>query len=152
MLVERGWGVDRVTTHKYWNGKNCPRLLLPKWDWFIGLIQEKMNALRQPAQPIQQKPIVIPDSDNIIKLPIGYDEFLVNQDRMIMHVSPDTYLSYQPDGVYAVHNGNWNRIFYYEYLPEQQRRIIHFSPGVYIDMDNNNGITLVVNGQYQKLV
>lgn len=44
MLLERGWDTDKVTTHHKWNGKYCPRLLLPKWDCYIGLIKSIMNG------------------------------------------------------------------------------------------------------------
>ncbi|MFT9495830.1 peptidoglycan recognition protein family protein [Anaerosolibacter sp.] len=47
LLYERGWGVDRVRTHKSWSGKNCPRLILPRWDEFIKDIQEQLNIQQQ---------------------------------------------------------------------------------------------------------
>jgi N-acetylmuramoyl-L-alanine amidase len=44
-LHKKGWGVDRVTTHKRWNGKNCPRLILPHWNEFISNIQKEMDKM-----------------------------------------------------------------------------------------------------------
>jgi N-acetylmuramoyl-L-alanine amidase len=32
---------SQVFPHKHWSGKNCPRLILPKWDEFISEISEK---------------------------------------------------------------------------------------------------------------
>jgi len=43
MLDERGWGVERVQTHRSWSGKNCPRLILPRWDEFINDIKSHMK-------------------------------------------------------------------------------------------------------------
>jgi hypothetical protein len=44
-LKERGWGVDRVYTHKHWNGKNCPHRTLSDygWDYFINLVKKYMG-------------------------------------------------------------------------------------------------------------
>jgi N-acetylmuramoyl-L-alanine amidase len=44
MLIEHGWGIDKVKKHQDWSGKYCPHLLIPKWDWFIRLIQSKMEV------------------------------------------------------------------------------------------------------------
>jgi N-acetylmuramoyl-L-alanine amidase len=36
LLKETGIPSDRVVPHKFWSGKNCPRLLLPRWeDWIM---------------------------------------------------------------------------------------------------------------------
>lgn len=45
MLVERGWGIDRVRTHKSWSGKQCPWKILPYWNDFLGRIQKEMDEL-----------------------------------------------------------------------------------------------------------
>lgn len=63
MLNERGWGTDRVTTHQRWNGKYCPRLLLPKWDSFIELIKSKMKRTITGGGE-GMKPVVVPYSVN----------------------------------------------------------------------------------------
>ncbi|MBU5676766.1 N-acetylmuramoyl-L-alanine amidase [Alkaliphilus sp. MSJ-5] len=50
LLFNRGWGVDRITTHQRWNGKNCPRLILPRWNEFINDIEKelwKLNSIRE---------------------------------------------------------------------------------------------------------
>jgi N-acetylmuramoyl-L-alanine amidase len=43
-LIKKDWGIDKVTTHNYWNGKNCPRLILPHWNSFIDKIVKTMQA------------------------------------------------------------------------------------------------------------
>lgn len=53
MLQERGWGVDKVRTHQSWSGKNCPRLLLPRWNEFLGDIQKellRLNGVKEPEK------------------------------------------------------------------------------------------------------
>lgn len=55
MLFERGWGVDKVRTHQSWSGKNCPRLILPRWNEFISDIQKellKLNGVKEPEKII----------------------------------------------------------------------------------------------------
>jgi len=50
MLKERNWGVDKVTTHQRWSGKNCPRLLLPRWNEFIRDIEKELIKLRADSE------------------------------------------------------------------------------------------------------
>lgn len=54
--------INRVVTHKYWSGKNCPRLLLGRWDSFIEGIEGSSNVsvskpnkkpVSKPKQPTQ---------------------------------------------------------------------------------------------------
>ena len=47
LLIDRGWGVDRVRTHKSWSGKECPRLILPRWDEFISDIETQITILNK---------------------------------------------------------------------------------------------------------
>ncbi|MCC5908950.1 MAG: N-acetylmuramoyl-L-alanine amidase [Clostridiaceae bacterium] len=46
ILLRYGWGIDRIRTHEAWNGKNCPRLLLPKWEQFLHDVEETIWALK----------------------------------------------------------------------------------------------------------
>lgn len=55
MLVERNWGIDRVRTHKSWSGKECPRLILPYWNDFLGRLQKEMDKLLQQKEIQQNK-------------------------------------------------------------------------------------------------
>ncbi len=45
MLHERGWGLSKIKTHKDWSGKECPRLLLPKWKEFTADIEKELLLL-----------------------------------------------------------------------------------------------------------
>ena len=46
-FIQNNWNIDVLTTHKEWNGKNCPSQILPHWDKFrakiIKMIQEKRS-------------------------------------------------------------------------------------------------------------
>lgn len=49
MLIERGWGVDRLRRHYDWSGKICPRLMYDGGKWtgwttFKQLVQTKING------------------------------------------------------------------------------------------------------------
>lgn len=35
--------IDNVVPHKYWSGKNCPRLILPRWEAFMNEIKNDKN-------------------------------------------------------------------------------------------------------------
>ena len=35
LLIVKGWGVDKVRTHKSWSGKDCPHIILKHWTKFI---------------------------------------------------------------------------------------------------------------------
>lgn len=45
MLKERGWGIDKVTKHQDYNGKNCPHRILSDLGWnnFINTIATYMD-------------------------------------------------------------------------------------------------------------
>ncbi len=44
LLIERGWGIANIRTHKSWSGKECPRLLLPRWTEFLTDIEQGIKA------------------------------------------------------------------------------------------------------------
>lgn len=49
MLHERGWGIDKVRTHKSWSGKYCPHRTLDKgWDRFLNMIRKELAELEAP--------------------------------------------------------------------------------------------------------
>ncbi|OEH85059.1 hypothetical protein BHU72_05465 [Desulfuribacillus stibiiarsenatis] len=47
MLHDRKWDTDRIKTHKYWSGKDCPRLILPKWNTFISSVEEQLELIHK---------------------------------------------------------------------------------------------------------
>lgn len=47
LLIEKNWGTDKVRTHKSWSGKQCPHIILPRWDQFVKDIETEVK--RQKA-------------------------------------------------------------------------------------------------------
>lgn len=49
LLKERGWGIDRVTKHQDYSGKDCPhRTLALGWERFLNKIREHLPAKKLP--------------------------------------------------------------------------------------------------------
>lgn len=44
LLKLRGWGIERLKTHKDWSGKNCPRLILPELDEFKKRVEGELKV------------------------------------------------------------------------------------------------------------
>lgn len=62
LLKERGWGVDKVTKHQDYSGKNCPHRILSDFGWnnFINLVSNYLNEENKPASaPTDEKASVI---------------------------------------------------------------------------------------------
>jgi N-acetylmuramoyl-L-alanine amidase len=93
LLKERNFNISRVTTHQRWNGKYCPRLILPHWSEFIENIKSEMEGEKMK---------------NTIELPIGYLEFL--EDRIIVHFNDKIYVSIGLDGIWAAKDGQYKQI------------------------------------------
>ena len=47
LQIEKNWGTDKVRTHKSWSGKQCPHIILPRWDQFVKDIETEVK--RQKA-------------------------------------------------------------------------------------------------------
>jgi N-acetylmuramoyl-L-alanine amidase len=53
MLIERGWGIERLRRHYDWSGKICPRLMYDRgawtgWEGFKRQVQLKLNQKDVP--------------------------------------------------------------------------------------------------------
>lgn len=55
MLHERGWSTSKVKAHRDWSGKNCPRLILPRWSEFIADIEKELKRLSGASIPDWKK-------------------------------------------------------------------------------------------------
>lgn len=49
LLIKFDMDISCVVPHKYWSGKQCPRLILPQWNEFIKLIQKELDNMVKPA-------------------------------------------------------------------------------------------------------
>jgi len=45
LLYDMGKDVDQLRTHKSWTGKECPSLLLPKWDKFVQAVSSIRGSI-----------------------------------------------------------------------------------------------------------
>ena len=43
LLIEKNWGTDKVRTHKSWSGKQCPHIILPRWDAFLKDVEAEVK-------------------------------------------------------------------------------------------------------------
>lgn len=57
LLKERGWGVDKVTKHQDYSGKNCPHRILSDFGWnnFLNAVGGYLNGGEPVAAPTNEK-------------------------------------------------------------------------------------------------
>jgi N-acetylmuramoyl-L-alanine amidase CwlA len=48
LLDRHGLGIDKLVTHQYWNGKNCPYYILPHWSEFKAKVEKYLKQIQQP--------------------------------------------------------------------------------------------------------
>lgn len=48
LLDRHGLGIDKLVTHQYWNGKNCPAYILPHWSEFKAKVEKYLKQIQQP--------------------------------------------------------------------------------------------------------
>lgn len=59
VLVQYGWGVERVKWHRDWSGKNCPHRVFAEGreKEVLQAIAERVKELKQPIQPKEEKAV-----------------------------------------------------------------------------------------------
>lgn len=63
-LKRRGWGIDRVRTHKSWSGKDCPHRTLDRgWDRFLNMIKSYMTNLNKEVNDMKTIVTYLGDAD-----------------------------------------------------------------------------------------
>lgn len=70
MLIERGWGADRLRRHYDWSGKICPRLMYDGGKWtgwasFKQLVQSKINRKKADVTNKDVKVNVVVDGKKV---------------------------------------------------------------------------------------
>lgn len=50
ILNEHGWTSKQLRKHKDWNGKECPRKIIPIWDKFLADVDETIKAIKTPVK------------------------------------------------------------------------------------------------------
>lgn len=60
LLKDYGWGIDKVTKHQDYNGKNCPHRTLSDygWQYFINLVKEYMTPVSKQTSTIKKGNLV----------------------------------------------------------------------------------------------
>jgi N-acetylmuramoyl-L-alanine amidase len=92
LLFNHQLGIERLTTHNRWNGKNCPRLLLPKWVQFVADVKATLEFLTRQAngepEPVPEpEPIPEPPDEEIEPDPIDDEDIdigLINRILLII--------------------------------------------------------------------
>lgn len=46
LLYDKRWGIEKLKKHQDWTGKNCPRLLIPKWSEFTRAIDLELQKMK----------------------------------------------------------------------------------------------------------
>ena len=61
MLKERGWGIEKVTKHQDYSGKNCPHRILSDFAWnnFVNLVSNYLNKEEKPASAPKDEKISV---------------------------------------------------------------------------------------------
>ena len=50
MLKKYGWGIDKVTKHRDYDGKYCPHRTLDRgWQRFLSMVKRYMEPAKKPA-------------------------------------------------------------------------------------------------------
>lgn len=52
LLKDYGWGIDKVTKHQDYSGKNCPKRTMSQygWDYFLNLVKGFMGETKKPVE------------------------------------------------------------------------------------------------------
>ena len=57
LLIQKGWGIERLKTHKDWSGKYCPHIILPRWTEFKNDIAAEIVKQKNESEVIVEKNI-----------------------------------------------------------------------------------------------
>lgn len=95
LLHERNWGIDKVTKHQDYNGKNCPhRTLSLGWERFLKMIQEQLDELNNSGILYRVQVGAFTQKANAEALANelkadGYDAFIVESEGKVAETAPE---------------------------------------------------------------
>ena len=95
LLHERNWGIDKVTKHQDYNGKNCPhRTMSLGWDRFLKMIQEQLDELKNSGILYRVQVGAFTQKANAEALANelkadGYDAFIVESEGKVEETAPE---------------------------------------------------------------
>ena len=88
ILKRYGWGIDRVTKHQDYNGKNCPhRTLELGWGRFLDMVEEKLNE--KPKVAIKKGDLVSIKSGSKYYTGKSIPKWVINTKWYVASVSGD---------------------------------------------------------------
>ena len=50
LLDKYNLGIDRLVTHKFWSGKECPLYILNHWDSFVDKVSSQLEKIREISE------------------------------------------------------------------------------------------------------
>ncbi len=68
LLIVKGWGVEKVRTHKSWSGKECPHIILKHWNQFIKGIEAEIQKQKGSSDQPDNKIYLVQNGKNIGEL------------------------------------------------------------------------------------
>lgn len=73
VLLQYGWGTDRLRQHWHWSRKDCPHKMRAHgyWDWFVRRVQQHMDAIKGGASSGVSKPTTTAPKANAQKASNG---------------------------------------------------------------------------------
>lgn len=55
LLYKHNLNIERLTTHNRWTGKNCPRLILSRWNEFVADVNTTLEYLKEINKPSKEE-------------------------------------------------------------------------------------------------
>ncbi|MCP1226351.1 N-acetylmuramoyl-L-alanine amidase family protein [Sebaldella sp. S0638] len=65
LLIAKGWGTEKVRTHKSWSGKDCPHIILKHWEQFIKDIEKEIQKQKGVSGQLDNKIYLVQNGKNI---------------------------------------------------------------------------------------
>lgn len=94
LLKERGWGIEKVTKHKDYSGKNCPHRTIKRgWDRFLKMIQAELDELNSgTVYRVQVGCFTKKENADALAKELksdGYDAFVVESEGKVAETVPE---------------------------------------------------------------
>lgn len=104
LLNKHGLGIDRLTTHQRWSGKQCPLYILPHWSAFKATVEKYLKQI-QGAPAATAKPELV---SNLYRVQVGAFSKKANAEKKMQAVKAagfDAFLTCMDDKLWRVQIG-----------------------------------------------
>lgn len=96
LLYERGWGISKVTRHKDYSGKNCPRRTMKLgWNRFKKMVSAELKALKKVGKPTS-KPTTSSNSKQKLTIDGYFGESTIKATQRKFKIEANGYVYRQP--------------------------------------------------------